>query len=216
MRTQAEICASLTDPGIIAVVRAQKAEQVVPLSEALLAGGVIAIEITLTTPNAFAAISEARARFGQQALIGVGTVLDEAGCRRALDAGAEFVVTPVSRPGLVPIVHSFGRPIMLGAFSPTEAQAAHEAGADFIKIFPADIFGPSYIKPLRAPLPHLRIVPTGGVELHNVRDFLQAGCVALGVGSALVSSRILQVADWQELTQKAAEFVRAAHQARSA
>jgi 2-dehydro-3-deoxyphosphogluconate aldolase/(4S)-4-hydroxy-2-oxoglutarate aldolase len=104
---------------------------------------------------------------------------------------------------------------MLGAFSPTEAQTAHEAGADFIKIFPADTFGPSYIKALRAPLPHLRIVPTGGVEVHNVRDFLQAGCVALGVGSAMISGKILQVADWQEVTRRAAEFVRATREAKS-
>jgi 2-dehydro-3-deoxyphosphogluconate aldolase/(4S)-4-hydroxy-2-oxoglutarate aldolase len=103
---------------------------------------------------------------------------------------------------------------MLGAFSPTEAQTAHEAGADFIKIFPADTLGPDFMKALRAPLPHLRIVPTGGVELHNVRDFLQAGCVALGVGSALVSGKILQVADWQELTRRAAEFVLAAREAK--
>jgi len=214
MRSKSEICSLLTEPGIIAVVRAQKAEQVAPLSEALLAGGVVAIEITLTTPNAFQAIREARTKFGDRAAIGVGTVLDAAACRAALEAGAEFVVTPVCRPELVPIVHSAGRPIMLGAFSPTEAQTAYEAGADFIKIFPADSLGPAYIKALRAPLPHLRIVPTGGVGVHNVRDFLQAGCAALGVGSALVSAKILQVADWQELSRRAGDFVRAAREAR--
>ena len=202
------------DPGIIAVVRAQSAQQVVPLSEALLAGGVIAIEITLTAPKAFRAISDARAKFSERALIGVGTVLDAKACQQALEAGAEFVVTPVCRPEFIPLVHAAGRPIMLGAFSPTEAQTAHEAGADFIKIFPADTLGPDFMKALRAPLPHLRIVPTGGVELHNVRDFLQAGCVALGVGSALVSGKILQVADWQELTRRAAEFVLAAREAK--
>jgi 2-dehydro-3-deoxyphosphogluconate aldolase/(4S)-4-hydroxy-2-oxoglutarate aldolase len=214
MRSKSEVCSLLTEPGIIAVVRAQKAEQVAPLSEALLAGGVVAIEITLTAPNAFQAIREARTKFGDRAAIGVGTVLDAAACRAALEAGAEFVVTPVCRPELVPIVHSAGRPIMLGAFSPTEAQTAYEAGADFIKIFPADSLGPAYIKALRAPLPHLRIVPTGGVEVHNVRDFLQAGCAALGVGSALVSAKILQVADWQELSRRAGDFVRAAREAR--
>jgi len=196
------------------VVRAQKLEQVIPLSEALLAGGVIAIEITLTTPKAFEAIRQARARFGQNALIGVGTVLDEVACRSALEAGAEFVVTPICRTELVPLVHSAERPIMLGAFSPTEAQTAHEARADFIKIFPADAVGPNYIKALRAPLPHLRIIPTGGVELNNVGDFLQAGCVALGVGSSLVSARLLQMADWQELTRRAAAFVQAISEAK--
>ena len=214
MRSKSEICSLLTNPGIIAVVRARNAEQVVPLSEALLAGGVIAIEITLTTPNAFAAIREARARFANRALIGVGTVLDAAACRAALDAGAEFVVTPICRTEFVSLVHAADRPIMLGAFSPTEAQLAHEAGADFIKVFPADTLGPGYIKALRAPLPHLRIVPTGGVELHNVRDFLQAGCAALGVGSALVSAQLLQAADWQELTRRASAFVTAVRAAK--
>lgn len=214
MRSKSEICSLLTNPGIIAVVRARNAEQVVPLSEALLAGGVIAIEITLTTPNAFAAIREARARFANRALIGVGTVLDAAACRAALEAGAEFVVTPICRTELVSLAHAADRPIMLGAFSPTEAQLAHEAGADFIKVFPADTLGPGYIKALRAPLPHLRIVPTGGVELHNVRDFLQAGCAALGVGSALVSAQLLQAADWQELTRRASAFVTAVRAAR--
>ena len=214
MRSKSEICSLLTDPGIIAVVRAQQAQQVIPLSEALLAGGVVAIEITLTTPNAIEAIRDACTKFGSRALIGVGTVLDSTACHAALEAGAEFVVTPICRPEFVSIVHQAGRPIMLGAFSPTEAQTAHEAGADFIKIFPADSLGPSYVKALRAPLPHLRIVPTGGVEVDNVRDFLQAGCAALGVGSALVSAKILQVADWQELTRRAAEFVRAARAAR--
>jgi len=205
----------LADPGIIAVVRAQKPEQVVPLSEALIAGGVMAVEITMTTPNALAAIREAREKVGARALIGVGTVLDAATCRAALEAGAEFVVTPVCRPEFVPLAHAAGRPVMLGAYTPTEAQTAHEAGSDFVKIFPADTLGPGYIKALRAPLPHLRIVPTGGVDVANVADFLRAGCAALGVGSSLVSAKLLQEANWGELTRRAAEFVRAARAARA-
>ncbi len=212
---RSEIIARLTDPGIIAVVRAQKPEQVIPLSEALLDGGVIAIEITMTTPNAIAAIRDARQKLGDRALIGVGTVLDAATCRSALQAGAEFVVTPILRPEFVPIVHAADRPIMLGAYTPTEAQSAYEAGADFIKIFPADTLGPDYIKGIRAPLPHLRIVPTGGVDVHNVADFLKAGCAALGVGSSLVSTKILQEANWPELARKAAEFVSAARVAKT-
>lgn len=215
MRSKSEIIARLTDPGIIAVVRAQKAEQVIPLSEALLSGGVIAIEITMTTPNAITAIRDARQKLGERALIGVGTVLDLATCRSALEAGAEFVVTPVLRPEFVPIVHAADKPVMLGAYTPTEAQVAHESGADFIKIFPADTLGPNYIKGIRAPLPHLRIVPTGGVDVHNVGDFLKAGCAALGVGSSLVSAKILQDANWPELSRKAAEFVAAARQAKA-
>ena len=148
-------------------------------------------------------------------MIGVGTVLDADTCRAAIAAGAEFVVTPICRTELVAIAHAAGCPIMLGAYTPTEAQLAHEAGADFVKIFPADSLGPSYIKALRAPLPHLRIVPTGGVDVHNIAEFLKAGCAALGVGSALVSAKILQEADWPELTRRAGALVNAARQARA-
>lgn len=214
MRSKSEIISLLINPGIIAVVRAQKPQLVIPLSEALLAGGVIAIEITMTTPNAIAAIRQAREQLGNRALIGVGTVLDAETCRAALNAGAEFVVTPVCRPEFVVITHEVDRPIMLGAYTPTEAQAAHEAGADFIKIFPADSLGPGYMKALRAPLPHLRLVPTGGVDVGNVADFLKAGCAALGVGSSLVSAKILSEANWPELTRRAQEFVKAAQSAR--
>jgi 2-dehydro-3-deoxyphosphogluconate aldolase/(4S)-4-hydroxy-2-oxoglutarate aldolase len=215
MRPKADIISLLTDPGIIAVVRAQQAAQVLPLSEALIAGGVRVIEITMTTPNALAAIREAREKLGERALIGVGTVLDANTARAAIAAGAEFVVTPICRTELVAIAHAAGCPVMLGAYTPTEAQLAHEAGADFIKIFPADTLGPGYIKALRAPLPHLRIVPTGGVDVQNVADFLKAGCAALGVGSSLVSTKILQEADWPELTRRASAFVAAARKARS-
>jgi 2-dehydro-3-deoxyphosphogluconate aldolase/(4S)-4-hydroxy-2-oxoglutarate aldolase len=205
----------LTDPGIIAVVRAQRADQVNRLSEALLAGGVSSIEITMTTPDAIGAIRTAKQTFGDRALIGVGTVLDAATCDAAIAAGAEFVVTPICRTELIAIARAADRPIMIGAYTPTEAQLAHEAGADFVKIFPADTLGPGYMKSIRAPLPHLRLVPTGGVDVHNVGDFFKAGCVALGVGSSLVSAKILQAADWPALTRKAAEFVQAARSARS-
>ena len=214
MRPKSDIISLLTNPGIIAIVRAQQAAQVAPLFEALIAGGVKAIEITMTTPNALGAIREAHEKIGERALIGVGTVLDADTCRAAMAAGAEFVVTPICRTELVAVAHAAGRPIMLGAYTPTEAQLAHEAGADFIKIFPADTLGPGYIKALRAPLPHLRIVPTGGVDVQNVAEFLKAGCAALGVGSALVSAKILQEADWPELTRRAAAFVNASRQAR--
>jgi len=215
MRAKSDIISLLTDPGIIAVVRAQQPAQVLPLFGALIAGGVRAIEVTMTTPNALAAIREAREKIGGRALIGVGTVLEAETCRAAIAAGAEFVVTPICRTELVAIAHAAGCPIMLGAYTPTEAQLAHEAGADFIKVFPADSLGPGYIKALRAPLPHLRIVPTGGVDVQNVAEFLKAGCVALGVGSSLVSAKILQAADWPELTRRACTFVNAARQARS-
>jgi len=214
MRSKSEIISLLTNPGIIAVVRAQKPEQVLPLSEALIAGGVIAIEITMTTPNAIAAIREASQKLGSSALIGVGTVLDVNTCRDAIDEGAEFVVSPICRLELLPVAAAANRPVMLGSYTPTEAQKAHEAGSDFIKIFPADTLGPGYIKALRAPLPHLRIVPTGGVDAGNVGEWFKAGCAAVGAGSSLVSTKILQDAAWSELTKRAVEFVKAAAEAR--
>ena len=215
MRSKQQIIEQLLSPGVIAVVRAKRAEQVVPLAEALVAGGVIAVEITMTTPNAITAIREASARLGERALIGVGTILKPFDCQQALDAGAQFVVTPICRPEFVALSHHANKPVMLGAYTPTEAQLAHEAGADFIKIFPADTLGPKYIKALRAPLPHLKIVPTGGVDLKTIGDFFKAGCVAVGAGSSLISPEILARDDWPALTKLAAEFVRAANDARA-
>jgi 2-dehydro-3-deoxyphosphogluconate aldolase/(4S)-4-hydroxy-2-oxoglutarate aldolase len=207
MRTKSQIISKLLDPGIIVVVRLQSTEQVLPLTEALLAGGVTAVEITMTTPGALSAIRETAREFGARAVIGVGTVLDAVGCRQAIEAGAEFVISPIMRPEIATAAYAADRPAMLGAYTPTEAQAAHEAGADFIKIFPADGLGPNYMKALRAPLPHLRLVPTGGVDLSNAADFLKAGCAALGVGSSLLSARILRDSDWPALTRLAEKFV---------
>ena len=211
-RNRSEIISLIADQGLIAVVRAKSPEQITPLSEALISGGITAIEITMTTPDAIGAIRRARQQFGTRALIGVGTVLNAETCQAALQAGAEFVVTPVCRTELVRLAHDADRPIMLGSYSPTEAQTAHEAGADFIKIFPADTLGPGYIKALLAPLPHLRLVPTGGVDLHNIKDFIKAGCAAVGLGSSLVSSSILQNSAWPDLAVRAAEFVKAFHE----
>jgi 2-dehydro-3-deoxyphosphogluconate aldolase/(4S)-4-hydroxy-2-oxoglutarate aldolase len=215
MRTKTDILNQLVDPGIIAVVRAKKASQAMPIAEALLAGGVIAVEITMTTPDALAAIREVSDKLGDRALVGVGTVLDGTTCRAAIASGAQFVVSPVCRIELVHIANAAHKPVMLGAYTPTEAQLAHEVGADFVKVFPADALGPNYIKALRAPLPHLRIVPTGGVDLNTIGDFLKAGCAAVGAGSSLITKEILEKDDWAQLTRRAAEFVKAAQAART-
>ena len=203
MRSKSKIISLLTDPGIIAVVRAQKTDQVLPLSEALIAGGVIAIEITMTTPNAIEAIRGAKKTLGDRGLIGVGTVLDVLTCRAAIEAGAEFVVSPILRPELVAPCRAADKPIMLGAYTPTEAQLGHEAGADFIKIFPSDGLGPNYIRAIRAPLPHLRIIPTGISKAEDIAEFIKAGCAGVGLGSLLVSSEILRTNNWSELTRSA-------------
>lgn len=218
MRNRAEIISRLINPGVIAVVRAQKQEQVLPLAEALVEGGVIAIEITMTTPNALQAIRDTCQALGSRAVIGVGTVLNAETCRAAIEAGAEFVVSPITKFEILNTAHAAGCPVMLGAYTPTEAQAAHELGADFIKLFPADGLGSNYVKALRAPLPHLRIVPTGGVDLSSAGEFIKAGCVAVGAGSFLISPKLLGEKDWPALTRLAKEFVAvvmAARQCRS-
>lgn len=215
MRSKQQIIEQLLNPGVIAVVRAKRADQAVPLAEALVAGGVIAVEITMTTPNAIAAIREASGKLGDRALIGVGTILKPSDCQAALEAGAQFVVSPICRTELIPLAQAANKPIMLGAYTPTEAQLAHEAGSDFIKIFPADGLGPNYIKALRAPLPHLKIVPTGGVDLKTIGDFFKAGVAAVGAGSSLISKDVLEKDDWQALTKVASEFVKAAKAAKA-
>ena len=207
MRSRSKIISLLTRPGIIAVVRTDKTEQVPLICEALISGGVIALEITFTVPNALDAIREASRRFSTQALVGAGTVLNAETCREAIAAGAEFVVSPIVKREIADAAHAAEKPVMLGAYTPTEAQAAFEAGADFIKIFPADKLGHSYIKALRAPLPHLKIVPTGGVDLNTAADFLKAGCAALGVGGSLLTAEILKTNNWPELTRLARAYV---------
>jgi 2-dehydro-3-deoxyphosphogluconate aldolase / (4S)-4-hydroxy-2-oxoglutarate aldolase len=214
MRSKTEIMAALTGAGVIAVVRASKPEQVLPLAEALLAGGVSAIEITMTTPNAIEVIRALSQKLGSRALVGVGTVLDAETARRAIDAGAEFVVSPIMRPEIATAAHAAQRPVMLGAFTPTEAQAAYEAGSDFIKIFPSDALGAKFIKAVLAPLPHLRIVPTGIAKVEDVTAFIQAGCVAVGLGSLLIPPQALRESNWPEITRLAQQFTGLVAQAR--
>ena len=214
MRSKSEIVSCLIDPGIIAVVRAQKAEQVWPLSEALIAGGVMAIEITMTTPNAVETIRETSREIGSRGVIGVGTVLDARTCREAIEAGAQFVVSPILRPEIAEMARSLDRPVMLGSYTPTEAQLAHEAGADFIKIFPSAGLGPNYIRAIRAPLPHLRIIPTGIASVDDVVGFIKAGCVAVGLGSLLIARPILEESNWPELTVRARDLVAVVRKAR--
>ena len=214
MRTRFETISLLTDTGLIAVVRTEQTEQVMPVCEALLAGGIQAVEITMTVPDALEALREAAGRFGKHAAIGVGTVLNADMAHAAIQAGAQFVVSPITKAEIIDAAHALDRLVMLGAYTPTEAQLAWEAGADFIKIFPADNLGPGYVNALLAPLPHLRIVPTGGVNLQSAADFLKAGCAALGIGSALVSSQILRESNWAELTRTAKAFVEIVHSVR--
>jgi len=215
MLSRPEISARIMELGLVAVIRTPAYELVAPVCEALVAGGVFALEITMTVPDALRALREVNARFGEKILLGAGTILNAEQGHAALDAGAQYLISPITKLELIAAAHAREKPVMLGAYTPTEAQLAHEAGADFIKIFPADRLGPGYIKNLRAPLPHLRLVPTGGVDLHTAPEFLQAGCAALGVGSSLLSAEILRTKNWAELTRLAGEFVRVVRETRA-
>ncbi|MCX8089540.1 MAG: bifunctional 4-hydroxy-2-oxoglutarate aldolase/2-dehydro-3-deoxy-phosphogluconate aldolase [Verrucomicrobiae bacterium] len=204
----------LTRPGVIAVLRLGSREQVLPVTEALLEGGVRAIEVTLTTPDAIAAIEDLNNRLGERALIGAGTVLTPTQCRTALACGAQFIVSPICRPEFSLITHAANAIMIMGAYTPTEAQIAYESEADYVKLFPAEKLGVDYIRALRGPLPHLKFIPTGGVDLDNIASFFEAGCPAVGIGSALVPRKLVEAGDWAALTQRAAEFVRAAQNSR--
>ncbi len=212
--TKPQIIQRLLDPGIIAIIRADSSAQLVAVAEALLAGGVTAMEVTMTTPGALEAIREVTAHFGDKILMGVGSVLDPETCRAAILAGAEFVVTPVTKPEVIRMSNRYGKPIASGAFTPTECLLSHESGADFVKLFPAELGGPKHIRTLLAPLPMLQIIPTGGVTPETAKDFLEAGSVALGVGTSLVSKEVLASRDWAGLTKRAAEFIAAVAAAR--
>lgn len=215
MSSRSEISARIIELGIVVVVRTPTFELVQPVCEALVEGGLAALEITLTVPDALRALREVSERFGSRVLLGAGTILNAQQCGDAIHAGAQYIISPITKLEIIEAAHARNKPVMLGAYTPTEAQTAHEAGADFIKIFPADKLGPGYIKNLRAPLPHLRIVPTGGVDLQTAPEFLKAGCAALGVGSSLVTAEILRTKNWTELARLAGEFVRVVRETRA-
>jgi 2-dehydro-3-deoxyphosphogluconate aldolase/(4S)-4-hydroxy-2-oxoglutarate aldolase len=215
MASRSEISDRIMELGIVAVVRTPAFDLVQPACEALIKGGVLAVEVTMTVPKALQALREVSGQFGDVALIGAGTILNAEQCGEAIHAGAQYIVTPITKLEIVFAAHARNKPVMLGAYTPTEAQLAHEAGADFIKIFPADKLGPGYMKSIRAPLPHLRIVPTGGVDLQTAPEFLKAGCAALGIGSSLLTAEILKKKDWRELARLASEYVRVVREARA-
>jgi 2-dehydro-3-deoxyphosphogluconate aldolase/(4S)-4-hydroxy-2-oxoglutarate aldolase len=186
--------------GTLAVVRLPRAEDVLPVARALHAGGVSAIEVTMTVPNALDAIRQLAREAGDDLLIGVGSVLDEDTARRAVEAGARFVVSPVFKPLVLEEAHRQGAACLPGAFTPTEILRAHEAGADLVKVFPSESLGPSFIKGVMAPMPFLRLCPTGGVTPRNAGQWIRAGAAAVGLGSALVDTALVDNRDWGTIT----------------
>lgn len=194
---------------IVAIVRLEHYDQALEIARALLAGGISVIEFTLTGKGALQAIARAREACGESAKIGVGTVLDPRMAAEAIAAGAQFVVTPVMRVDVIEACRAAGVPIICGAFTPTEALTAHEAGAELIKIFPARLGGPQYIRDLLAPLPQLRLVPTGGVNVENAQAYREAGAVAVGIGGNLIPAQAVASGDWEQITAKARSYVEA-------
>jgi 2-dehydro-3-deoxyphosphogluconate aldolase/(4S)-4-hydroxy-2-oxoglutarate aldolase len=172
------------------------------------------MEVTMTTPNALQVITDVSAKLEGQIVMGVGTVLNTETCREAILAGAEFVVTPITKPDVIRFCNRYDKPVISGAFTPTEAYLSHESGADFVKLFPADEMGPGYIKSILAPLPMLRIIPTGGVSPENVGEFIRAGAMGIGVGSPLIPKDALKRGDFAIIKALAAEFLAAMHKAR--
>jgi 2-dehydro-3-deoxyphosphogluconate aldolase/(4S)-4-hydroxy-2-oxoglutarate aldolase len=198
---------TITQRGIVAVLRAESGELLADVAEALLAGGVDCLEVTFTVPGAVRIIEQLADRLGDRLLLGAGTVLDPETARAALLAGARFIVSPIVNPAVIRLCQRYDRLVMPGALTPTEVVSAWEQGADIVKIFPSDVTGPKYLKALHGPLPQVKLMPTGGVNLETAAEFLQCGACALGIGGSLVSAEALRQRDFEQMTELARKYV---------
>lgn len=205
----------MVDTGIVAVIRASSSAELMDVIAALREGGVRAIEVTMTTPNALDVIKETTERFGSDVLVGVGSVLDAETARMAILAGAQFVVGPVLNLDMVRLCNRYDKVVVPGAFTPTEILAAWEAGADVVKVFPATKLGPSFFKDVLGPLPQVRLTPTGGVTIETAPEFIKAGAVFVGAGTALVDKKAVAERRFEVITETAERFVSAIKSARS-
>ena len=201
--TRADVVRWIEQDRAVAVVRTDAPESLVRIADALRAGGVVCIEVTMTVPDALDGIRAVSDELGGGVLVGAGSVTDAETARAAVEAGARYVVSPVFKREVVEAAHAAGAAAMPGCFTPTEILAAHEAGADVAKVFPAGALGPGFVKGVLAPMPHLKLMPTGGVSLDNAAEWLRAGAVAVGAGSALVDSKAIAAGDWARLTANA-------------
>ena len=193
--------------GIVAVIRLKDPARVRGVVDALAAGGVRALEVTMTVPRAVDLIRELAPTMPDGFLLGAGTVTDVATARAVIDAGAAFIVGPVFRPDVIAACHDRDVPAIPGCFSPTEILAAHEAGADLVKVFPATALGPAFIRDVRAPLPQVKLVPTGGVTIENAGEWIRAGAAAVGVGSALLDNQAIDSGRFEVITANAQRVV---------
>jgi len=198
-----QIVKLLIDGGAVAVIRLSDPRKLINVAEAIYKGGVTGIEITTTVPNAIQVIENASKEIGSYMNVGVGTVLNTETAQKAIDAGAKYVVSPIFKKEIIEAAHRNEIPAIPGAFTPTEIQSAYECGADIVKVFPADVVGMAFFKGVLAPLPHLRLMPTGGVTLTNAGDWLKAGACAVGVGTALLDKAAIASENYQVLTDNA-------------
>jgi 2-dehydro-3-deoxyphosphogluconate aldolase/(4S)-4-hydroxy-2-oxoglutarate aldolase len=201
--------------GIVAVVRSPDSRQLVEVAQALADGGVTVIEITMTVPNALEVVRQVRQALGDRVLLGAGTILDPETARAALLAGAEYLVAPTVNRDVIRLCQRYDKLVMPGAFTPTEILSAWEAGADVVKVFPADVVGPAFFKALRGPLPQVRLMPTGGVDLKTAADFLRAGACCLGVGGQLVEPRAVAEGNFDRIRDLARQYVAVVQEVRS-
>ena len=206
--SRVEVIKQIKETGVIPVVRATSADEAMRAIDAIREGGISVLEITMTVPGAVKVIEEVTARYGKDALVGAGTVLDPETATACISAGAQFVVSPALNLMTIARCQAHDVAVMPGALTPTEVVQAWTAGADFVKVFPAGaVGGPSYLKALKAPLPQIELVPTGGVSLKTAADFIKAGAAALGVGADLVGEPAL-------ITERAKQFLEIVREAR--
>lgn len=203
----------IIDCGVVAVLRADSSAELLNVSRALREGGVVAIEVTMTIPGALKVIEEAAAKM-KDTIIGVGSVLDPETARAAILAGAEYVVGPTLHLGVIEMAKRYGKVVMPGAFTPTEILTAWQAGADVVKVFPASVGGPAYFKDVKGPLPQVRLMPTGGVDLTTTGAFIKAGACAVGAGSAMVDKKSVAAGKFDVITDTARKFVEEVRKAR--
>src|SRR5215468_8141825 len=212
-----EIVNQIESLGLVPVVRASSSDEAIQVIEAIMAGGVNVLEITMTVPGAVRVIEKVADKYGSDVLVGAGTVLDPETARACLLAGAQFVVSPALNLGTIELCHRYSAPVMPGVLTPTEVVTAWSAGADIVKVFPCgSVGGASYIKNLKGPLPQIKMVPTGGVSLKTAADFITAGSSALGVGTDLVDVKAIRAGEAHVVSERARQFVEIIKEARSA
>jgi 2-dehydro-3-deoxyphosphogluconate aldolase/(4S)-4-hydroxy-2-oxoglutarate aldolase len=214
-RSKEQLLVEMSGAGVVAVIRAPSKESLVPITEALVAGGIPSIEVTMSTPKAIAGIEMLADKYGDRAIIGVGTVLDAATARDAIAAGARFVVSPITDADTIATTIRYGAISIPGAFTPTEIMRAWTLGGDVIKVFPSTALGPQFFKDILAPMPQLKLTPTGGVDAKNAGDWIKAGAVCVGVGSALLPKEAVREGKWDAITTAAKTFVDAVAAARA-